>query len=350
MKLTIARSYLFFGLLLLVAACKDNTKHAATEHKAVDENPDTLKLALDWTPNVLHAPLFWAEKHGYFAEAGLYVEWFSTEVDNYQKKPIQRLLHLEVDLCIGPSEHLFYLAVDSMGRARAEAVATILQSDQSCFVVKADSEIQRPRDLEGKTYVGYKTPLEEQVLGAMIEHDGGNPEFEMITPGRLDVWEAFVGDKGDVAWVFSHWEATLAAQEGVGIRKFYPGDHGVPYGYSSVLMARKERTDAMNRRIATFLKVMSRSVGEMLTKADRTVVRQLCAHVDHQNFADETFIAAAWSDIKPAFVAVDSVPWGSMREQKWREWMDWIEQHDQVLGRIDTLPSADEFYDNSLLP
>lgn len=349
MRFKIALIYMCFGWLFLGVACSETTHHD-TDENVKQESIDTLKLALDWAPNVLHAPIFWAEKHGYFREAGLSVEWFSTEIDNYQKKPIQRLLDREVDLCIGPSEHLFFLAVDSMGQARAEAVATILQRDQSCFVVKAVTDIRRPRDLEGQTYVGYKTPLEKQVLGAMIEHDGGNPDLKMITPGRLDVWEAFVSGKGDVAWVFSHWEAIIAEQEGVEVRKFYPGDHGVPYGYSSVIMARKERTDKMEQRIATFLKVMSRSVGEMLAEADLTVAQQLCAHIGHQNFADEAFIAAAWSDIKPAFDISDSSQWGRMRAQKWKEWINWIDQHDEETGRIDTLSAADQFYDNSLLP
>jgi len=172
----------------------------------------------------------------------------------------------------------------------------------------------------------------------------------MITPGRLDVWEAFVNGKGDVAWVFSHWEAIMAVQEGVQVRKFYPGDHGVPYGYSSVIMARKERTDEMNQHLATFLKVMSRSVDEMLAEADGKVANQLCDHIEHQNFDDEIFIAAAWSDIKPAFVASDSSDWGSMQAQKWNEWMSWISQHHHEADRIDNLPAADQFYDNSLLP
>lgn len=333
--------------LLLGVACGETSN---PDNNVAHKSTDTLRLALDWSPNVLHAPIFWAEMHGYFKEAGLSVEWLSTEIDNYQKKPIQRLLDLEVDLCIGPSEHLFFLAVDSMGRSRAEAVATILQRDQSCFVVKAESEIRRPRDLENKTYVGYKTPLEKQVLGAMIKHDGGDPGFEMITPGRLDVWEAFVSGKGDVAWVFSHWEAIMAEKQDIQVQKFYPDDYGVPYGYSSVIMARKERTDQMNKRIATFLKVIDRSVGEMLEETDRSVASKLCAHIDHQNFSDELFITAAWADIKTALVESNSSQWGSMKTQKWKEWMVWIDQYYRELGSVENLPPSDHFFDNSLLP
>lgn len=339
----------FFSLLVVMTACISDGSPPDGKSESTHRVPDTLRLALDWSPNVLHAPLYWAEMHGYFSEAGLYVEWLSTEIDNYQKKPIQRLLDHEVELCIGPSEHLFFLAVDSTGQARAEAVATILHRDQSCFVVKAGSEILRPGHLEGKTYVGYNTPLEKQVLGAMIAYDGGVPDFEMITPGRLEVWEAFASDKGEAAWVFSHWEAIMAEKQSVQVRKFYPGDYGVPYGYSSVIMARKERTDSMNNRMATFLKVMSRSVEEMLAQTDRSVASQLCAHINHQNFRDEAFIAAAWADIKPAFVASDSAQWGSMEALKWKEWMDWIDEHYQEEDRVNILPVSDHFYDNSLL-
>jgi len=339
----------FFSLLVVMTACNSDGAQPDGKSESAHRVPDTLRLALDWSPNVLHAPLFWAEMQGYFSDAGLYVEWMSTEIDNYQKKPIQRLLDNEVDLAFGPSEHLFFLAVDSAGKILAEAVATILHRDQSCFVVKDDSEILRPGHLEGKTYVGYDTPLEKQVLGAMIAYDGGVPDFEMITPGRLEVWEAFVSDRGEVAWVFSHWEAIMAEKQSVQVRKFYPGDFGVPYGYSSVIMARKERTDSMNNHMATFLKVMSRSVEEIVAQTDRSVASQLCAHIDHKNFSDEAFIAAAWADIKPAFIASESVQWGSMEAQKWKEWMDWIDQHYKEADRIDSLPAPEQFYDNSLL-
>lgn len=338
------------GLLCGIGGC-DGSEQVRNDNKPDAQRTANRKitLALDWSPNVLHAPLFWAEAKGYFSEAGLEISWFSTEVDNYNKKPIQRLLDGEVDLCIGPSEHLFFLAVDSTGQARAEAVATILQKDMSCFVAKANRGWERPRDLGNATYLGYKTPLEKRVLADMIAEDGGTPQFQMITPGRLDVWEAFLQDRGDVAWVFSHWEAAWAAHYGIDLHKFYPGDFGVPYGYSSVIMARKQRSDTMDKSISDFLQILARSVAELRAEEPSRVAKLLSAHVDHSNFNDSGMIERAWRDIAPAFIAGDSTRWGYMEHGKWNAWQTWMTRLGQGETPIDTLPPVDTFFTNRLI-
>jgi ABC-type nitrate/sulfonate/bicarbonate transport system substrate-binding protein len=329
-------------LLLFLESCTENP--GVVEKSRERAKRDTLILALDWSPNVLHAPVFWAEREGYFAEAGLHVEWFSTEIDGYKKKPIHRLIDGEVDLCIGPSEHLFYLSVDGNGKPGAEALATMLQHEQSCFVVKESSEIDRPKHLKGKTYVGYKTPLEKQVLGAMIKNDGGNPVFDMITPGRLDVWESLLLDSGEVAWVFSHWEATLAEHHGVALRKFYPGDFGVPYGYSSVIMARKNRSAAEERKMALFLNALSLAVEDLLQTEDSLVASRLCALTDHPNFDDRAFILKAWTDIRPSFFEPGR-KWGEMDPVVWEEWMGWVIENGEEEWPIG-ITEPDRFFTN----
>ena len=336
------RNKLFLLFAIAMAAC-GQTEKAQVENAGDDTSMDSLRLALDWSPNVLHAPIFWAEMNGSFSEAGLHVDYFTPEVDDYTKKPIQRLLDREADLCIGPSEHLFFYSKDG---ARGKAVATILQEDRSCFVTRP--EIESPKELSGKTYLGYKTPLEEEVLKGMIQNDGGEPVFDMKTPGRLDVWEAFLNGEGETAWVFSHWEAAMAEHRGVGLNKFYPNDYGVPYGYSSVIMAREEITPEEEEKFRVFLSVLNQSISELLNQPDSTVARKLCEHIDHPNFENPEFIEIAWSYIKSAFTGTGQGTWGEMSSQKWEDWLAWIREKD-LSGKKPVEGEAAYFYTNALL-
>jgi hypothetical protein len=210
------------------------------------------------------------------------------------------------------------------------------------------TEIESPEDLSGKTYLGYKTPLEEEVLKDMIRNDGGAPVFDMKTPGRLDVWEAFLNGEGETAWVFSHWEAAMAEHRGVGLNKFYPDDYGVPYGYSSVIMARGEITPEEEEKFRAFLSVLNQSISELLNQPDSTVARKLCEHIDHPNFENPDFIEIAWSDIKSAFIGTGQGTWGEMSSEKWEGWLAWIREKD-LSGKKPLEGEAADFYTNAFL-
>ena len=304
---------------------------------------DTIRLALDWSPNVLHAGIFYADKSGLLSENGIYLDWFTTEVDNYQKKPIQRLIDREVDLAVGPSEHLFFYG-DTSNQNYAVAVATLLQKDQSAFVVKKESGINSPKELDGKVYVGYKTPLEQEILSAMIKNDGGKATFKSVTPPRLDVWDAFLNDEGDAAWVFSHWEGALAANEGIELNHFYPNQFGVPYGYSSVIMANKKREINQTKLIERFLKIMNVAHKELLNKETSAVVEMLKEYSTHENFKNSEFVTQAWLNIKDAFLN-ESAEWGLMRDETWTNYYNWILQN-EVLNFNEDIKDVSVFYEH----
>jgi len=315
-------------LFIALFSCKN--EEALTSPPTIDsltisdsENElDTLRIALDWSPNVLHTGIFYADKSGILKEHGIYLEWFTTEIDNYKKKPIQRLIDREVDLAVGPSEHLFFYG-DTLNQNYAVAVATLLQKDQSAFVVKKSSGIDSPKDLNGKIYVGYKTPLEQEILSAMIKNDGGKGSFSSITPPRLDVWDAFLEGEGNAAWVFSHWEGALAATSGVELNYFYPNQYGVPYGYSSVIMANKARNPEKHELIKRFLNALNEAHKELMLQENSAVVEMLQEYSDHENFKNKEFVLQAWIRIKDAFLN-EAGEWGKMNDDTWTAYYNWI--------------------------
>jgi ABC-type nitrate/sulfonate/bicarbonate transport system substrate-binding protein len=316
---------------VVLISCGSQQGEEIKHQQQVTEEPkniqlDTIHLALDWSPNVLHSGIFYADHLGLFEENGIHLDWFTTEIDDYKKKPIQRLIDREVDLAIGPSEHLFFYG-DTSGQEYAVALATILQKDQSAFVVKAERGINSPKDLDDHTYIGYKTPLEEEIITAMIKNDGGRGIYNSITPPRLTVWNSFLNDNGNAAWIFSHWEGAKAKAQGIELNYFYPNDFGVPYGYSSVIMANKKRDTLQNDKILRFLAALEVAHKKLMNQETDQVVEFLSNYSDHENFKDPKVVEFAWNDIKSAFLD-SSGKWGRMEKKVWINYYNWISQHE----------------------
>lgn len=197
----------------------------------------------------------------------------------------------------------------------------------------------QPSQLGAHTYLGYNTPMELDIWQHML---GEEAHFEHTTPGRLQVWDAFKADAGDVVWIFSHWEGVLAQMEDIALTCFSPADYGVPYGYSSVLMAHKD--SLAQAKLRSFLKATSRGYADLQKHSSDSLAAALASHVQHPNFADEQRIALALDDIREAFTQVD-IPWGTMRPERWQAWQAWMESHREEAYRH----GAEQHYSNDLL-
>lgn len=330
-------------LLLPVLCFAQCTVGETEEPPRKADYTDTLVLALDWSPNVLHAGILYADTKGWFDSAGVHLDWFSTEIDNYTRKPILRVMDGEADLAIGPTEHILHYAVDSQGQVEVQAIGTLLQRDQSVFAVKQRAGMASPADFSGRTYVGYHTPMEEAILSTMVETAGGDPTFDMIHRPRLDVWDAFLADSSDIVWIFTHWEGQLARAEGIELDWFYPGDYGVPYGYSSVVFAPANPTAQQAAMYPIFWKVASR--GYRAVQADLSgAATWLCNHIDHPNFSDPAFIEEALADIAPAFFA-DKRPFGYMKRKNFDQYLAWMLENDL----LETTPDREALFTNTYL-
>lgn len=319
-------------LLLAVTACQPSSQGNA---QAGAQTADTLRICLDWSPNVLHAGIFYALEKGWYQDTGLVITYITPEIDDYVKKPIWRLQDEEVDLSIGPSEHQLHYSALQDTAPRVKAVATMLQQGTSCFVTKQSQQLDRPATLDGHTYVGYHTPLEREILQAMSRYDGGQGRFDMVNPPRLDVWEAFLADSGQSCWIFRHWEGVAAETLDVQLHHFYPADYGVPYGYSSLVYARAEADSAQRAQYDRFLAITARGY-RAVAKAPAAAAKMLCQAIDHPNFTDTAFITRALELIVPAYLD-EQGQWGGMEAERFRAWDAWLAER----GLISETPAVD---------
>jgi ABC-type nitrate/sulfonate/bicarbonate transport system substrate-binding protein len=187
----------------------------------------TVRLALDWTPNTDHTGFFVARAKGWYAQAGI-----DLKILPYATLAPENLLSAHQAECGISFQDSLTFAVAA--GADIASVAAILQKTASAIGVLADGPIQRPRELDGKTYGSFAYPAEVPTMKAVIKADGGKGDFKVAI---LDAaaYEALYNKQVDFTIPFTAWEGVEAEQRGIKLRYFQFADYGFPDFYQVVL-------------------------------------------------------------------------------------------------------------------
>ncbi len=228
--------------VLLVAACGDGTATPTTSSigpssppaaasasapASAAAAPATVRLALDWTPNTNHTGFYVAQAKGWYADAGV-----ELEILPYGGTAPEAIVAARQAECGISFQDSMTFAVAA--GVPVVSVMAILQDTAQEIAVLDSSPIQRPRDLDGRTYAGFGYPNEVPTLQAVIKADGGTGKFDTVT---LDTaaYEALYNKRADFVITFSAWEGVEAAQRGIALRTFKFTDYGFPDFYQVVL-------------------------------------------------------------------------------------------------------------------
>jgi len=173
----------------------------------------TIRVLLDWTPNTNHTGLYVALEKGWFAEEGLSIV--------ITQPPEDEALGL---LASGRAEFAVSFQ-ESMGPAIAKerdampvtAVAAIISHNTSGIMSLKTTNIQRPKDLEGKRFASWDTPLVTAIVKYIVENDGGDfNAVRMIPNFATDAFSALQTDV-DTIWIYYAWDGIAANVMGVEI-------------------------------------------------------------------------------------------------------------------------------------
>jgi ABC-type nitrate/sulfonate/bicarbonate transport system substrate-binding protein len=178
-------------------------------------------MALDWTPNTDHIGLFVAQAKGFYTDAGLDVQilpFTDTEVGTLIASGIADF---------GISGPIATFTQRAAG-VDIKQVYAIVQTELGRLVFNdARKDIQRPRDLDGKTYGGFGSAWESAMISAMIRNDGGEGKFNTIMLGT-SAYEALANGSIDFTLEVYTWEGIEAKLENKAVRRFRYADYGIP--------------------------------------------------------------------------------------------------------------------------
>ncbi|WP_174552544.1 ABC transporter substrate-binding protein [Nocardia speluncae] len=269
---------------------------------------ETIRFALDWTPNTNHTGLFVAQQRGWFAEAGLEVE-------------ILPYNNTAVDTVIDAGNAEFGISThNSSTFSRASGGHTIsvlapLQRWATGIGVKADrADIRSPEDLDGKTYAGFGDPGEVEALQQVIRNDGGTGEFESVTLGT-SAYEAVYSGQADFTVSYLAWEGIEAEHHGTPMKYFRYTDFGFPDAYAIVIDANQDWLTANPDRAAKFIQVLQR--GYQFAADEPAAAAQDLLDANPGAFPDESLVFESQRMLAEQFMKDAEGRVGTQTREQW---------------------------------
>jgi NitT/TauT family transport system substrate-binding protein/putative hydroxymethylpyrimidine transport system substrate-binding protein len=214
---------------LCIAGCGDGGDDGATAPQTAE--PAT--VALDFTPNAVHAPIYAAVREGLDRRRGVRLR---IREPGSSPNSLALLTSGRVDVGI---LDIHDLALARQRGVDVVGVAALVQKPLAALIARED--VRRPRDLEGRTVGVSGLPSDPAFVRAVVEDDGGDvARVRQVTIGFQAV-SSILSGRVDAVPAFWNAEGVALRERGARIREFRVEDHGAP-PYPEVVLVTARRT------------------------------------------------------------------------------------------------------------
>jgi len=232
------------------------------------------------------------------------------------------------------------------------SIASVLQSNPTELTVLAGSDIQRPRDFDGKTYAGFGLPYEEPQIRTVVRTDGGTGDFEVATLDSF-AYEALYAGRADFTEMFMTWEGIEADMRGIAIRSFKYSDYGMPDFPGVVLIAQTQAVESGSPKLKKFLEVTQRGYTFAAEHPDEAAKIFLDYLPDA--FPEPELVTRS-AEALPGYFVENGTAWGMGNADDWHAYTQWfidqglvVDANDKPIESLDAMPGG-ELFSNDLLP
>ena len=193
----------------------------------------------------------------------------------------------------------------------------IVQRPLASVIARADTDVSRPRDLEGRTVGVTGLPSDEAVVDSEVSADGGDPaQVRRVTIG-FNAVAALAAGRVDAATGFWNAEAVALRQQGIPIRIFKVDRYGAPPYPELVLTTSRETLERDPALIDAMVVATTRGY-ELATERPAEALDDLLAAVPSLDRAEqEAQLRALGDDLRPA----------PFDPAVLREWVAWDVEH-----------------------
>jgi ABC-type nitrate/sulfonate/bicarbonate transport system substrate-binding protein len=275
-----------------------------------------VRVLLDWTPNTNHTGLFAALEKGWFAEEGLNIE--------ITQPPEEEALVL-----VGSGNAEFAVSFqESMGPAIAkdrdalpvQAVAAIISHNTSGIMSLAKSGIRSPRDLAGKRFASWETPLVTAVVKDIVENDGGDFNTVTMLPNHAtDAFSALAADV-DAIWIYYAWDGIAAEVRNIDIQYLDLGEiNPLLDFYTPVIAANTSWIQANPDTAKKFLRAVSRGYNFAMENP-REAAEILLKHAPE---LDRELVMRSQEYLASRYQG-DAKRWGEIDPRRWGGFYRWM--------------------------
>jgi ABC-type nitrate/sulfonate/bicarbonate transport system substrate-binding protein len=274
-----------------------------------------IRVALDWTPNTNHTGLFVAQQEGWFADAGLDVEFLP--YNNSSPDTLVSSGAAEFGISFQDS-----FTFSRAAGAEITSVMAILQHWATEIAVRADrADISTPADLDGKTYGGFGAPYEVPKMRQVIQGAGGAGTFETVVLGTA-AYEALYAGAVDFTEPFVAWEGIEAEMRGQPLKTFAYADYGFPDAYNVLLIGNSPWLEANPELAAAFVQAAQR--GYRLAADDPARAAQLLMDANPGAFSEPELVTRSQDMLAAQYLRDESGAVGPQTADKWAAYSGFV--------------------------
>ncbi len=300
------------------------------------DEAETVRIALDWTPNTNHTGIFVARALGYFADEGLVVE----VLEPTETASIPLVASGRSEFGVSMQEYV------TMARAQdvpVVSIATLFQHNTSGFAAPSDRGITGPADFEGLRYAGWGSDLESVMIRTVMEEVGADFDtVTMINIGMLDFTTAVRRDLADFYWVFYGWQGIHAELQGIDFDFLpLPKLAEVLDYYTPVIITQERMLEDEPDTVRRFLRALARGY----VRATLHPIEAAGILLDHAPELDPELVYASQAWIAGQTLG-DTDRWGRQEEAVWVRFADWALANGLIERAIDPLAA----FTNDFLP
>ncbi len=260
-----------------LAACGDDDSGA----------PERVVVALDFTPNAVHAPIYTARRERLDEDEDVRLQ---IRAPGSAPDGLKLVAAGRVDIGV--------LDIHDLGLAAEKGsdvvgIAALVQRPLAAIIARGD--VRRPRDLRGKRVGVSGLPSDPAVLRAVLEGDGARlGDVDQVTIGFAAV-PNLVQRKIDAVPAFWNAEGVTLRHRGVRIREFRVEEFGAPPYPEVVLFTSRRTLEDRREAIEGAVRAIARGVESAL--ADRGAASEEIARVSG---ADPQLVRAQLDAVAPA--------------------------------------------------
>lgn len=328
---------LILSLVLgLMTACSNGESTSKESAEKETKELKEVSIMLDWYPNAVHSYLYVAQEKGYFEEEGIKVD---IQFPANPTDPINLAAAGKVTLGISYQPDVIIARANQ--DVSIKSVGAIVRSPLNRVIFMEDSEIQSPKDLEGKT-VGYPgIPLNESLIQSMVKADGGNPDnVEMIDVG-FELGSSIVSEKVDaVIGAYINHEVPVLKHQGYETRNLNPTEHGIPSYYELIAVTSDKTWEEEQESIKAFWRAATKGY-EFTAENPEEALNILLSNQDEANFPLVEEVEVQSLDILLPLMESEE-GFGSQSKEQWEETISWMKE----AGLIENEPVVDDIFVN----
>src|SRR4051794_9029587 len=300
---------LLVAAALAIAACGggDTGSTAASGTTAAAARPAVrATVALDFTPNAVHAPIYAAVREGLDHRHGVRLR---IREPGSSPNSLALLTSGRVDVGI---LDIHDLAIARQRGIDVVGVAALVQKPLAALI--AQPGVGRPRDLAGRTVGVSGLPSDPAFVRAIVQGDGGDyARVKQVTIGFQAV-SSILSKRVDAVPAFWNAEGVALRRRGVRTREFRVEDYGAP-PYPEVVLVTARRTLERKRALVDgVVAAIGDGVRSVLARPE-PAARQIAKAAGQ---ADLGLVRAQLQALRPAIVPPMRLDRGVL--ERWAAW------------------------------